>query len=386
MQMQSALDTHSCSHTLSTNTSNLWDRYITPETATVNCIWKNGTDKNPGQLTSAAKLELQSCSTQCTPYSCYCYCCSSVNYRSCYSNPDICYSADLSINFDNRDGRNVQAIYNKEEGTNLAAAQDFIMNQYIVGHTYPCYYDTRDGVSILWSIAYNVGYWVGTCVFALIVFIIIVVLSHPLLATMSNSVPEWYFQTSFVWLWIGVLIPFLLFLPLYLLAAIPQEGRAALLVLIFQFATIGLMPYVYCRWDEYVFSAYILIVYSLIGWVTPFVLWYISTSGALLASWLGGAAFLSAVAYFTWQRIREQHIRDNPLPPQQQVLQVQPIQMIATVAQYPPIVYQINQNEPPTYSADPTIVEQPPSYFSASVPSAPQYYPRATSWTEPHKQ
>lgn len=380
-RMQSNLDTDRCTHSYSTNSSNLWDRYIAPEIVTVNCTHRENSVKNG--------LTVEGCTTSCSSYQCNCYCCVSVDHLSCYATPNICYMAVLYLTYDDMSGNNIPTTYTQNMDTNLAAAQNYIMNQYVVGHTYNCYYDTRNEMNVRWSIEYNVGYWVGTCIFALIVFICIVVLSHPLLAAIASSnLSEWCLHTCYVWLWVGVIIPLVIFLPLFSVAAISKEGRIALLVLIFQFVTIGLMPYVYYRWNAVVIAAYVMLIYTLVGWITPLFAWYMNDNSGAAAGLIGFGIFVIFISCYTRMHSQQQWDREHPnisipsIPPaiitvrEQSVIQLSnlPDYSLVPAACLPP-AYSISQQD-----------ASPPAYYM-SPPSAPenQHYTVRSAWTEAEK-
>jgi hypothetical protein len=315
--MEQELDTSQCNVKYMYNTTNIFDTYFTRgdvNTADVNCTWTSGSHTQNKQISAANKLTTQGCTTSCYPYSCDCYCCSSVNYLSCYATPNICYTDVLQLIYDNQQDKEVTAQYSKDQGQDLGTAQNYITSQYVPGHTYGCYYDLRDSSNILWSIAYNVGYWVGTCIFMFILFISVIVVSHPALVAMGGcNVKHWLFHTGFIWLWVGIIIPFAVLLPVYLDTPISKEGRISVLVLVFQFITIGPIPYVYCRWNLNIFLVYAATIWGGAGWATPFAGWYVGTLGGIIPSCIGIILFTVYVMWQTDLRVKASQ-RQEPVP------------------------------------------------------------------------
>jgi hypothetical protein len=246
----------------------------------------------------------------------------------------------------------------------------YIVDKYTPGTRHACYYDSRDKHTIWWSIAYNVGYWIGTTIFAFIALVCLVILSHPLMALVGDSVPQWFFQTTFVASWISVLIPFCLFLPLYHAAPISKEGRVTQLVLFYQFLTLGFFPFVVCRWDALVSAAYTVCVWGLLGWATPFLAWYKDVTLALLSGWLGCAGFVGFVGFVHWNRQRlERRIHTTPVSPNQPSAVV-----LSQVSIQPVIVMQI-PDQPPVmqHTECPTYVYRYPHNQDCTTESAPAY-------------
>jgi hypothetical protein len=297
MQRELSISKYTASKKSFSSNASAWERYVHQDDVTVKCTWKNNTHKKSRQLAASDKLFCtMGCTQSCSNFQCNCCCCDVVNSLSSFFKLNISYTAHIDLHYNKRDGQDVVTTYVNCCNTNLKMAMQLTMEQYLQENMYACYYDTRHAFNIRWSVAYNVGDWVGTCVFAFVVLITTIWMSYYRYAAVTYYLPEWFFKTSFIWLWVGFIIPITSLLPLYVFAAISSVGRVSCLVLLFQFITLGGMPYAFCRWDLVIFAAYTVCIWGAIGWVTPFVGWYVSFIGALFAAWLGAALFAGVVA------------------------------------------------------------------------------------------
>jgi hypothetical protein len=231
----------------------------------------------------SSKLQ-SSCYMSCTYYDCNFRCLRSIKYNSCMMVPQICYAATLNITYENSNGDFIQTSYTQQKGTNLQAAHDFIESEYQTSHTYPCWYDKNDGSKILWDISYTLSYIILNCIFGFLLLISIVVLSYPILlkCIMPSSIGQgeeeihqWSFLSFFTIFWSWT-ISFCAILPIYYAASMSKNTRIVILVLFYQFLTLGLVPYIICRYDDIAIIVYMIIVWILTGWVVPILSWYAS--------------------------------------------------------------------------------------------------------------
>jgi hypothetical protein len=269
----------------------------------------------------------------------------------------MCYTAILYIQHRDWGGSTINTEYIRNTDTNLDSAVEFIGNDYIVGNNYACYYDTRDHNKISFDIAYNTGYWVGVGILSFAMLILIIAMVHDVLAALlSDRMSCWFFESLYFWFWTGTVLPLCLFLPVYELAPIKPGARLANLVLLFQFLTIGPMPYVFCRWDAMVLTIYSILVWGLVGWGTPFIGWDFGRAAGLACSWAAIAAFVASTFTISWFRNRRSTVLPtmNPVAAPQLVVQLVPV-VQEVVVERPVIVQQT------VYVDRPVVVERYPS-------------------------
>jgi hypothetical protein len=268
----------------------------------------------------------------------------------------MCYTVILYIQHRDWGGATINTEYTRNTDTNLDSAVEFISNDYIVGNNYACYYDTRNHSRVSFNIAYNTGYLVGVGILSFAMLILIVALIHDVLVTLlSGRMSCWFFESLYFWFWIGTMLPLCLFLPVYELAPIKPGARLANLVLLFQFLTIGPMPYVFCRWDATILAIYSILVWGLVGWGTPFIGWNLGEAAGLACSWVAIGAFVACLFIISWFRNRQSTVlptTDTVAVPQ---LVVQLVPVVQEVVVERPVIVQQT-----VYVDRPVVVEHYP--------------------------
>eukprot|EP00128_Syssomonas_multiformis_P009347 Colp12_sorted_trinity150504_noHs@649 len=170
-----------------------------------------------------------SCSTSCSSYTCNCFCCSSVSERYCSVVCPTCYAVTLYLQFLVNNSTRINTMYVDDTGEDFAGAQRFY-SRYEVNSTTPCFYNPDNPSDVVLDKSYTAWKWVLFSFPAFFLLVSLIILTQ---VTTHNAI----ITTS---IWAGLLLPLAFFLPLYTSADIPDEaGRSALFVLMLIFIFFG---------------------------------------------------------------------------------------------------------------------------------------------------
>lgn len=210
-------------------------------------------------------FQTERCSTSCSSYPCNCYCCNSVSNLLCTITADVCYNADLFIDYDTIDDSLIRTQYIQQFGTDLAGAQNYIQNTYQIAHSYTCFYDTTNLSVVRWDILYNNGYIALSAVFGSVSFICLVIGIHTILKYEYNEVNLLQVESIF---WITGFVPLIILVPVLMSAPLSKAGRETVVYFICQLTTLGLLPS--CISAHWTYGmVYTITIYLGIGIIVP---------------------------------------------------------------------------------------------------------------------
>ena len=169
------------------------------------------------------------CDTECTNYCCQYDCCTWVDHQDATLFANICYKAKLFLTYTEQDGDPYSTTFTFDTKGDETEAIDLVTQQYQQNSTHPCFYDTRNLNNVLWSIAYNVGYWVATGFFTAFLFGSLVWLS----VSLALECGEYAGRVEAVivvilWFWFSLVLSLCLMLPLLTNPHISSAGKNAL--------------------------------------------------------------------------------------------------------------------------------------------------------------
>lgn len=234
------------------------------------CVYSRGSfyegDSEPtDNCSNKTSFEAEGCTENCYSYQCNCYCCNSVSNLLCTITADICYNADLSIDYDTIDNTLVHTKYIQQFGTDLASAQNYIQNTYQISHSYECFYDTTDLSTIRWNIAYNSEYIAISVVFGTVSFICFVLGTHFILRDGYDETDLMKIESIF---WFSVFVPLIILVPVLTSSPLSKSGRTIVVYFICQLTTLGFLPT--CLLSHWTYGiVYILTIYLGIGIIVP---------------------------------------------------------------------------------------------------------------------
>jgi hypothetical protein len=361
----------SCSTSCSSSSS---DDIVTGNHVRIQSIWKAFSDsveenqcsayskgsvyegnKDADNCVEKASFETEACSTSCSSYPCNCYCCNSVSNLLCTITADVCYNADLFINYDTINDALIHTQYIQQFGTDLTGAQNYIQNEYQISHSYICYYDTTDLSTVRWNIAYSSEYIEISSVFGAVSFTCFVIGIHMMLRYSYNETNLVCIESV---IWLTLFVPLIILVPILTTAPLSKTGRAVVVYFICQLTTLGLLPT--CISGHWTYGiVYIFTIYLGIGIIVPsepFI--QVSNIGEFYGVTIGSS--IMAFVFFMW-------ILHNAA--QIQAIMTNAYLNIFNSCQCWTLKSpeQNNQSAPPAYN--PEVVNQPPSYESTNPPS-----------------
>lgn len=225
----------------------------------------DGNSKHVDNCVDKTSFKTEGCSTSCTSYPCNCYCCNSVANLLCTITADVCYNADLFIDYDTVDDVLIHTQYVQQFGTDFANAENYIQNTYQVSRSYECFYDTANLSVIRWDISYNSGYIAISAVFGAVSFICFVVGTHFILNDRYNDSLLIQIESIF---WMCIFIPLIILVPILGSAPLSKSDRIVIIYFICQFVTLGFLPS--CLINHWRYGIiYILTIYLGIGIIVP---------------------------------------------------------------------------------------------------------------------
>ncbi len=178
------------------------------------------------------------CTNICTPYVCNCYCCLSTDHKKCEMMCDQCYSVTLEVMFNDNEGNVQNASYREDFSKDLKRATTFF-HEKLPGVTFTGYYKPGDPSKIILSRDFTAWKWGVFAIFALLIFKDLVWGTMTLLHTFLEATTSW--MVCFV-VWLGVIWPFVILLPIQRVGYISPTGRMSLVVIIPLLAVIGWSP------------------------------------------------------------------------------------------------------------------------------------------------
>lgn len=217
----------------------------------------------------------QVCTKKCSYYKCRCRCCSSVDSLSCYLDANTCYTSVLQLHYQDLNDETIYTSYSKDFDQDLASANQYVSTDYQSNNTYACFYDTTNEQDILWSIGYHTGYWIVTGLFSFTLLLCLIGLVDQLVLAQLNDDDDRQMlilaRCIQCLIWTSLVVPFALFLPLSLSVTIQDGWHKALVVLFWQFLTLGPLPLLYfVPLTQRLLGLYIITCYIPIGWLAPF--------------------------------------------------------------------------------------------------------------------
>ncbi|KAH7441612.1 hypothetical protein KP509_03G045700 [Ceratopteris richardii] len=187
----------------------------------------------------------------CDSYGCSYDSCSGskINQQLCQLECDICYTVSYTLEFQDRHKRSWNATFSPFFGFNINDANSFKAG-HPINSTIVAYYKPSNPSIVLFTINFRARNWGILVIFALPLFIATAVLTQYALADFLKmcSPALVHIDTQLnIALWIGIIWPFIILLPILMKGYVKPSGKTILKVLIPLITAIGWLPLVFYR-------------------------------------------------------------------------------------------------------------------------------------------
>jgi len=196
-------------------------------------------------------MAARSCHTTCTTYQCNCYCCSSVSNRACGTSCVPWYEVHVGISLElDGDAYQTTDIYDFE-GDHSAASSKAASPLLQANATSACYVDpdwtpgnpvvSPSQLAFQDELGYTAGYWVLLAFPSAIIVLVLAAYTKFLLRrrAVDDSSTAW----GLTWVvWVGVLLPLIVFLPIRAGGKLTDANRAGLDATICALLALGWAP------------------------------------------------------------------------------------------------------------------------------------------------